>query len=94
MLAVGTTAERHQAMQSQREKMMAKMKAQDTELNAQLARIKTALEKQKVDLLVAVVASIVEQRAAMHAQADAMMNQMMAEMPMAKVPYVIAPDDG
>ena len=82
-MAVGTMAERHQAMQSQREMMMAEMKQQDTELSAQLARIKSASKAQKVDLLVAVVARMVEQRAAMHAQMDAMMKEMMAVMPMA-----------
>jgi len=63
--------------------MMAEMKQQDTELSAQLARIKSASKAQKVDLLVAVVARMVEQRAAMHAQMDAMMKEMMAVMPMA-----------
>lgn len=82
MMTTGAKAERHQAMQSQREKMMAEMKAQDTELNAQLARIKSAPEKQKVDLLVAVVTRMVEQRTAMHARMDGMMNQMMTAMPM------------
>ncbi len=74
----GTMAERHETMQPQREKMMAEMKAQDTELNAQLARIKSAPEAQKVDLLVAVVTQMVEQRTATHARMD----EMMADMPM------------
>lgn len=82
MMTAGTMPERHQAMQSQREKMMTEMKAQDTELNAQLARVKSAPEKQKVDLLVAVVSRMVEQRTAMHARMDGMMNQMMPAIPM------------
>lgn len=82
MMTSGMMAEQHQAMQEQHAKMMAEMKAQDTELNAQLARIKSAPEKQKVDLLVAVVARMVEQRTSMHTRMDGMMNQMMGAMPM------------
>lgn len=81
-MTAGPMAERHPAMQSRREKMMAEVKAQDTELNAQLARLKRALEKQKVDLLIAVVSRMVEQRTAMHVRMDGMMNQMMGAMPL------------
>ncbi len=82
MMTAGTMAERHQAMQSQREKMMAEMKAQDTELKTQLARVKSAPDAQKVDLLIAVVGRMLEQRAAMHMRMDEMMNRMMGDMPM------------
>ncbi len=82
MMTSGTMAERHQAMQAQREKMMAEHKTQDTELQAQLAKIKSAPQAQKLDLLTAVVTRMVEQRTAMHAHMDKMMNQMMATMPM------------
>ena len=69
--------------------MMAEMKKQDTELSAQLARIKSASKAQKIDLLVAVVARMLEQRAAMHAQLDAMM----ADMPDGPQLDVVASDD-
>lgn len=82
MMTAGTQAERHQTMQEQREKILADMKAQDAELTAQLARINSAPEKQKMELLVAVVARMVEQRTAMHARMGEMMNQMMDDMPM------------
>ncbi len=82
MMTADTMAERHQAMQEQREKILAEMKAQDAELTAQLARINGAPEKQKVELLVAVVTRMVEQRTAMHARMGEMMNHMMDEMPM------------
>jgi len=82
MMTAAAMTERHQAMQSQRAKMMAEMKAQDTEINAQIARVKNAPEKQKVDLLVALVARMIEQRTAMHARMDGMMDQMMTAMPM------------
>ncbi|MEO6994715.1 MAG: hypothetical protein ABI273_13995 [Lacunisphaera sp.] len=82
MMTTNTMAERHQAMQSRRETIMTEMMAQDTELNAQLAKLKSAPEEQKLDLLVAVVARMVEQRTAMHASMDKMMNQMTEDMPM------------
>lgn len=81
MMNAGTMTQSHQAMQMQREKMMMEMKAQDAELNAQLAKIKSAPDQQKVDLLVALVGRMIEQRIAMHARMDEMMNQMMTEMP-------------
>lgn len=82
MMTAGAQAERHQTMQEQREKILVDMKAQDAELAAQLARINSAPEKQKLELLVAVVTRMVEQRTAMHARMGEMMNQMMDDMPM------------
>lgn len=58
------------------EKVMAEMKAQDAELEKQLAAIKTAPDEQKMDLMVALLSSMVQQRAAMHENMATMMDDM------------------
>ena len=77
-----------QAMMEQKKKMMADMKAQDTELTAQVAKMNSAPEDKKLDLVAAVVTQMVEQRTAMNARMakmkDEMMNHMMEHMQMGK----------
>jgi len=80
--------QRCQAMKEQKEKMLADMKAQDTELTAQVAKMNTAPENQKLGLMSAIVTHMVEQRTAMDARKakmdDAMMQHMMQHMQMGK----------
>jgi hypothetical protein len=72
--------ERCQEMQAEKQKMMADMKAQDAELTAQLAKMNSAPKDQKVDLLAAVVTSMVEKRIATDARMAKMQEKMMQHM--------------
>ncbi|MFU8857502.1 MAG: hypothetical protein ACNA8S_10930, partial [Deferrisomatales bacterium] len=72
--------DRCQKMQAEKKKMMADMKAQDAELTAQLAKMNSAPKDQKVDLLAAVVTSMVEKRIAMDARMAKMQEKMMQHM--------------
>ena len=76
--------QRCQVMKEQKEKMMADMKAQDAELSAQVAKMNSAPESEKLGLLSAIVTHMVEQRTAMDARKakmdDAMMQHMMQHM--------------
>jgi hypothetical protein len=80
--------QRCQAMKEQKEKLMADMKAQDAELAAQVAKMNSAPENQKVDLMAAVVTRMAEQRTAMNVRKakmdEAMMQHMMEHMQMGK----------
>jgi len=69
-----------QQMKEQHQKMMAEMKAQDVKLAEQVAKMNSAPEGKKVDLLAAVVTKMVEQRAAMNVQMEKMHDQKMQHM--------------
>ncbi len=88
MMTEGKMMERCQAMKEQKETMMADMKAQDAELTAQVAKMNSAPEDKKLDLIAAVVTRMVEQRIAMDARMakmqDEMMQHMMQHMQMGK----------
>jgi hypothetical protein len=73
-----------QAMKEQKEKMMADMKAQDAELTAQIAKMNSAPDDKKVDLIAAVVTRMVEQRIAMDARMAKIQEEMMQHMQMGK----------
>ena len=72
----GSMGERRQAMRDRREKMLVKMKGEDVALAAQLAQIKNAPEKQKMELLIAVVTRMVEERTVRHEDMAEMMDDM------------------
>ena len=76
--------ERCQAMKEQKETMMAEMKAQDAELTAQVAKMNSAPEDKKLDLIAAVVTRMVEQRTAMNVRMAKMQEEMMQHMQMGK----------
>ena len=84
MMTETNMTQRCQAMKEQKEKMMADMEAQDAELTAQVAKMNSAPEDQKVGLMSAIVTHMVEQRIAMDARKakmdDAMMQHMMQHM--------------
>jgi hypothetical protein len=77
-----------QTMKEQKKKMMADMKVQDAELAAQVAKMNSAPEDKKFDLMAAVVTQMVEQRTAMNARKakmdEEMMKHMMQHMQMGK----------
>ncbi len=72
--------ERCQAMKEQKQKMMAEMKTQDAELTAQVAKMNSAPEDKKLDLIAAVVTRMVEQRTAMNVRMAKMQEEMMQHM--------------
>ncbi|MFO7559506.1 MAG: hypothetical protein R6X10_11805 [Desulfobacterales bacterium] len=72
--------ERCQEMKERRQKMMVEMKAQDAELTAQVAKMNSAPEDKKLDLIAAVITRMVEQRAVMHARKAEMQEEMMQHM--------------
>jgi len=72
--------QRCQAMKEQKEKMMADMKAQDTELTAQIATLNGAPDDKKLRLVAAIVTQLVEQRTARHARMEGMQAGMMQHM--------------
>jgi hypothetical protein len=76
----GKMMERCQEMKAQKEKMMTEMKAQDSELTAQIARMNSAPENAKLDLMAAVVTHMMEQRTAMNARMEKMREGMMQHM--------------
>ena len=69
-----------QAMQQQKEKLMAEMKAQDAELAAQVTAMNNAPDDKKLGLIASVVSHIVDQRIAMTARMEKMHEQMMGHM--------------
>ena len=77
-----------QTMKEQKKKMMADMKAQDAEVAAQVAKMNSAPENKKLDMMAAVVTQMVEQRTAMNARKakmdEEMMKHMMQHMQMGK----------
>ncbi len=76
----GKMMERCEEMKEQREKMMAEMKVQDADLTAQVARMNSAPNNKKLDLIAAVVTRMAEQRMAMHARMETMQAGMMGHM--------------
>ena len=88
MMTETNMMERCQAMKEQKEKMMADMKAQDAELTVQVAKMNSAPENKKLDLMAAVVTQMVEQRTAMNVRKakmdEEMMKHMMQHMQMGK----------
>lgn len=69
-----------QEMKEKKQKMMAEMKAQDTELTAEVAKMNSAPEDKKMALLAAVVTHMVEQRTAMTGRMEKMQEEMMKHM--------------
>ena len=77
-----------QAMQEQKEKMMADMKAQDAALTEEVAQMNRAPDNAKMSLMATVITHMLEQRIAMDARMekmhDGMMQHMMQHMQMGK----------
>jgi len=73
---------RCQAMMTEKQKIRAEIKAQDAELKAHVAKMNSAPQDEKLDLLAAVVTQIVEQRIAMQDRKAGMEEQMMPHMKM------------
>lgn len=69
---------------AQKQDMMAKMRAQDTELAELTAQMNAAPADQKVDLMAALITKMVEQRAGMHAHMEMMQENRLRCMPMDK----------
>jgi len=88
MMTETNMMQRCQEMKEQKEKMMADMKAQDAELAVQVAKMNSAPENKKLDLMAAVVTQMVEQRTAMNVRKakmdEEMMKHMMQHMQMGK----------
>ncbi len=76
----GKMMEGCQEMKEQKQKMMADMKAQDTDLAAQVAKMNSAPAEQKVELMTAVITKMTEQHAAMNARKAKMEEEMMKHM--------------
>ena len=72
--------ERCQAMKEQKQKMMEDMKAQDTELTEQVAKMNSAPVDKKMSLMATVVTRMVEQQTAMDARKAKMEEEMMQHM--------------
>ncbi len=80
MMMKGKMADRCEEMMGQKHKMMADIKAQDTELTAQVARMNSASDDKKVGLMAAVVTQMAEQRTAMSARMENGHEEMMKHM--------------
>lgn len=83
----GKMMESHQTMMQHHEAMMAEMKAQDADLTAQVATMNSAPADKKLDLMAAIVTSLVKQRAAMTTHMEKMhgeMKPMMEHMQMGR----------
>ena len=72
--------ERCQEMKEQKQKMKEDMEAQNAQLTEQLAKMNSAPEDQKMDLMAAVLTLMVEQRIAMDARKAKMEEEMMQHM--------------
>ncbi len=72
MMSETNMTPRHQAMQEQREKMMADMKEQDVQLAGQIPKMNRAPEDKKLDLMAAIVTRMAAQRADMDARMETM----------------------
>ena len=72
--------ERCQEMKEQKQKMKEDMEAQNAQLTEQLAKMNSAPEDQKMDLMAAVLTRMVEQRIAMDARKAKMEEEMMQHM--------------
>ncbi len=80
MMMKGKMADRCEEMMEQKHKMMADMKAQDTELTAQVARMNSASDDKKIELMAAVVTQMAEQRTAISARMEKGHDEMMKHM--------------
>lgn len=69
-----------EAMKAQKQKMQADMKAQDTQLLGEITQLKSAPDKQKVNLMAGVLSRMVDQRIAMDDRKAQMEEQMMQHM--------------
>jgi flagellar biosynthesis protein FliP len=69
-----------QAMQEQKEKMQADMKAQDAELTEHVAKMNRAPEAEKMSVMAAVITHMLEQRITMDARMAKMEEDMMKHM--------------
>ena len=76
----GKMMERCEAMKEQKQKMKEDMKAHDAQLTEHVARMNSAPQDKKTDLLAAVVTHMVEQRIAMDARKSKMEEEMMKHM--------------
>ncbi len=77
---MGKMMEGCEAMKAQKQKMQADMKAQDTQLLGEITQLKSASDKQKVNLMAGVLTRMVEQRMAMDDRKAQMEEQMMQHM--------------
>lgn len=69
-----------QEMKVQKETMMAELKAQDTELTEQVARMNSSPENKKMELMAAVVTNMVKQRTAVNTRMEKMQKKIMGHM--------------
>ena len=76
----GKMADRCEEMMAQKNKMMVDVKAQDTELAAQVAQMNAASDDKKIRLMAGVVTQIAEQRIAMSARMQKGHDEMMKHM--------------
>ena len=67
-------------MKDQKQKMMADMKAQDTELTEAVAEMNSAPDDKKMNLMAAALTRMVEQQTAMHTKMAKMQEEMMKHM--------------
>ncbi len=79
-VAGGSMMDDCRKMQEHKQKAMAAMKAEDAELAKQVAAMNSAPENKKVALMAALLTRMVEQRAAMHQQAEKMHEEMTQHM--------------
>jgi hypothetical protein len=75
-----TMMESCQQIMKQKQKMMAAMQAEDTELSAQVTKMNDAPENRKMDLMAAVLTQVVEQRVARDERKAKMQEKMMQHM--------------
>ena len=80
MMMDGKMKEDCQQMKEQKEKMMADMKTQDTELTTQVAAMNSAPDDKKAGLMATIVTQLVQQRAARDEQMQKMHGEMMKHM--------------
>ena len=80
MMTEGKMMERCQEMKEKKEKMMADTKAQDAELAAQVAKMNSAPDNLKLDLMAALVTHMAEQRTTRDERKAKMDGEMMQHM--------------
>lgn len=80
MMMPGKMMERCQEMIEQKQKTAADIKTQDNQLAGQLTKMNRAPEGKKLDLLAALVTTMVEQQTAMNARKAKMEEEMMKHM--------------
>jgi hypothetical protein len=78
--ANGPMSEQCQALKDEKAKLLASMKADDTELSAQVAKMNSAPADRKLDLVATVVTRLVEQRAALTPRMEKLDAEMMKHM--------------